>query len=295
MNDVPSTIDLEHLRQWTGRTEERDSRVEATPIALYNATLDYDRPFPKDGDAIPPMCYRQLFPPLARQSLIKQDGHIQLGEFFPPVPLPRRMNGGSRLQFLKPLHVGEKVHRVNSIGEITFKEGRSGPMIFVRFKAEIFGEDGLAVIDDQDVIYREAADPGKPKPKPAAPKEPPKAPGKAVWRRTITPHPTLLFRYSAIIFNAHRIHYDYPYVTQEEGYPGLIVQGPLTAVLLVDLFQRQQPDKTVTRYNYRANAPLFADHDFSVCGEPAADGMSAKIWSENHLGEPTMVGQVEAN
>ncbi len=293
MNDVPSNIDLDQLRQWTGKSEERESRVEATPIALYYATMDYEKPFPKDGDAIPPICYRQLFPPMARQSLIKEDGHIQLGEFFPPVPLPRRMNGGSRLSFLKPLHVGEKVRRVNTVGDVNYKEGSTGPLVFVKFVSEIFGEDGLAVIDDQDIIYREAADPKKKSDKPAKPKKAPQAPGEAVWRRTITPTPTLLFRYSALIFNAHRIHYDYPYVTQVEGYPGLIFHGPLTAVMLLDLFEREQPDKTVKQFNYRADAPLFADNPFDVCGEPSSNGNSAKVWTENHKGAPTMTGTVE--
>ncbi|MEL0107083.1 MAG: MaoC family dehydratase N-terminal domain-containing protein [Rhodospirillaceae bacterium] len=293
MSDTPE-IDIDHLNKWKGKSEERESRVEATPIALFNATLDYEKPFPKDGDVIPPICYRQLFPPLARQSLIKEDGHIQLGDFFPPVPLPRRMNGGSRLSFLKPLHVGEKVRRVNSVGDVTYKEGRSGPLVFVKFISEVFGEDGLAVIDDQDIIYREAADPNKKETKPSKPKEI-KKPGEAVWRRTITPTPTLLFRYSALIFNAHRIHYDYPYVTGVEGYPGLIFHGPLTAVVLLDLFHRENPEKNVTQFNYRADAPLFADNPFDVCGEPSSDGKTAKVWTENHKGNPTMTGTVEAS
>lgn len=293
MNDTPA-IDIEHLSQWTGKSEERESRVEANGIAMYYATFDYEKPFPKEGDAIPPICYRQLFPPLAKQSLIKEDGHIQLGDFFPPVPLPRRMNGGSRLSFKKPLHVGEKVKRVNKVGEISYKEGRSGPLVFVNFISEVHGEDGLAVIDDQDIIYREAADPNKKPAKPSKPKEI-KKPGEAVWKRTITPTPPLLFRYSALIFNAHRIHYDYPYVTGTEGYPGLIVHGPLTAALLLDLYHREQPDKTVTQFNYRADAPLFADNSFDVCGEPSGDGNTAKVWSENHKGMPTMTGTVEAS
>ncbi|MEX2451283.1 MAG: MaoC family dehydratase N-terminal domain-containing protein [Rhodospirillales bacterium] len=294
MNNSTPTIDLEYLRTWLGRTEERSSRVEATPAALYNATFDYERPFPQDGDAIPLLCYRMLFPPLARQSEIKEDGHIQLGDFFPPIPLPRRMNGGSRLSFLKPLCVGEKIRRVHTIDGIDYKEGRSGPLIIVKFKAEIFGEDGLAVIDDQDIIYREAAKPKEHGAKADKPRKLPAPPGNALWRRMIVPHPALLFRYSAMVFNAHRIHYDYPYVTEVEGYPGLVVPGPLTAALLLDLFQRETLAAAVTKFDYRADAPLYANHPFVLCGEPAGAGKPAKVWTENHKGVPTMTGAVEA-
>lgn len=289
MNDIPANIDLDHLRQWTGRTEEREGgEISANSIAMFNATLDYSKPFPRRGNAIPPIAYQLLFPPLAPQSELKDDGHIKLGEFFPPIPLPRRMNGGSRLKFIKPLHIGEKVRRVHTIGDITFKQGSTGPLLFVLFRAEIFGEDGLAVVDDQDIIYREAADASNP-----AKSKAPAAPGQAVWRRTIDPDPMLLFRYSAITFNAHRIHYDLPYVTGVEGYPGLIVQGPLTALLLFDLFERNAPGATAQTFSYRATGPLFSGKTFDVCGEPATAGGPAKLWTIGPKDAPTMSGEIE--
>ena len=274
------TDDLDHLRQWIGRTEETQDLVTAYPLAAMSATLDREDPDPKAGDAVPPGWHWLYFLPIARHSGLGPDGHPARGGFMPPVPLPRRMWAGSRLEFVKPLRVGETIHRVSEICDVTPKQGKSGPLVFVMARHRISGGDGLAIVEEQDIVYREAAAPGAPPPPPKP------APAEAVWQRTIEPDPVLLFRYSALTFNGHRIHYDHKYVTGVEGYPGLIVHGPLIATLLVDLCRRQRPEATLAKFEFRAVSPLFDDRPFTVAGAP--DGESAKVWALNADGALAM-------
>lgn len=258
--------------------ETRTDLVTAAPIAGLSATLDRDDPGPKVGDPLPPLWHWLYFLPASRQSELGPDGHTARGGFLPPVELPRRMWAGSRLEFVKPLRVGDEITRVSTIKDIQEKSGRSGPLVFITVRHEISTDAGLAVVDEHDIVYRGDAKPGDHQPTPLA------APTDQHWERIIHPDEVFLFRYSALIFNGHRIHYDRPYVTEVEGYPGLIVHGPLIATLLMDLVRRSLPNANVAKFAFRAVSPLFDIAPFSVCGKTESDGRTVKLWAKNATG-----------
>ena len=276
--------DSSNLQAWVGRSESVDDVVTATPCAALAATLDHEPVRPAPGTSLPPLWHWLYFLPVHRQSEIGPDGHARRGGFLPPVPLPRRMWAGSQLSFHSPIRVGDAVRRVSTIESVREKSGRTGPLVFVKVRHEVFcnGAASAALTEFHDIVYREAAQPGEPAPPPQA------APASSTWQRTIAPDDVLLFRYSALTFNGHRIHYDRRYVTEVEGYPGLIVHGPLIATLLLDLLRRELPQAQVSRFEFRAVRPTFDLHPFSVCGEPAADRKSVRLWGRDHEGWLTM-------
>ncbi|HEY3643041.1 MAG TPA: MaoC family dehydratase N-terminal domain-containing protein [Xanthobacteraceae bacterium] len=278
------TVDIDHLRTWIGRTEAIEDTVTKLPVAAMSATLDRDDPPPLPGDPLPPLWHWLYFLPLHRQSELGPDGHAKRGGFLPPVPLPRRMWAGGRFEFHRPLRVGEAIRRNSTIAEVSQRHGHTGPLVFVLVRHEIAGEDGLALIEEHDIVYREA-----PAPNEAAPVPRP-APAQAAWRRDIVPDDVLLFRYSALTFNGHRIHYDRRYVTEVEGYPGLIVHGPLIATLLADLLRRNVA-AAMTRFSFRAVRPLFDIAPFAVCGVP--EGEAAKVWAQDAEGFLAMQADAE--
>ena len=268
------------LSAWIGKTETVTDSVTATPYAALSATLDRAPERPPVGTPLPPLWHWLYFLPLYRQSEVGPDGHAKRGGFLPPVALPRRMWAGSQLEFNRPPCVGDRISRVSTIAEVAEKSGRTGPLVFVKVRHEIRAneEPSPAIVEFHDIVYREAA-----KPDDAAP--PPKAaPSENPWQRRWVPDDVLLFRYSALTLNGHRIHYDRKYVTEVEGYPGLIVHGPLIATLLLDLLRSERPNAVVQRYEFRAVRPLFDIHPFDVCGEPAADGKSVRLWAKDHEG-----------
>ena len=266
-----TSLALDELRGWIGRSETAADVVTATPARALAATLDLPRTF-DEGDALPPPWHWQYFLAMSPMAEVGTDGHPKRGGFLPPVPLPRRMWAGSRMDFHRPLRVGDAVTRVSSIVDVALKEGRSGTLVFVKVRHEITGPKGLAVVDEHDIVYRDLPEPDDPAPAPRS------AAVHSAWRREIRPDPVLLFRYSALTYNSHRIHYDHPYVTTVEGYPGLLVHGPLLATLLLDLLLREQPRANVTRFEFRAVRPVFDVTPFFVCGQPAADGRNAQLW-----------------
>jgi 3-methylfumaryl-CoA hydratase len=269
---------LDHLREWRGRTESRSDEVTAAPIAALSATLDRNDSFPRAGDPLPPLWHWLYFLPISRQSELGDDGHAKRGGFLPPVPLPRRMFAGDRAQFHRPLRVGETISRLSRIVEVTHKQGRSGPLVFVVVRHEISDREGVAVIEEHDIVYRESPKANDSAPAPKMP------PADAAWIRQIRPDETLLFRYSALTFNGHRIHYDRRYATEVEGYPGLVVHGPLIATLLLDLLRRNVADANVATLSFRAVRPLFDTAPFSVCGKVAPDGKTAQLWAKDSEG-----------
>jgi len=268
------------LSSWIGKTETVTDTVTATPYAALSATLDRAPERPPVGTPLPPLWHWLYFLPLYRQSEVGPDGHAKRGGFLPPVPLPRRMWAGSQFEFNRPPCVGDRITRVSTIADITEKSGRTGPLVFVKVRHEIRANDDSspAIVEFHDIVYREAAkaDDAAPPPK-AAPTENP-------WQRHWVPDDVLLFRYSALTFNGHRIHYDRKYVTEVEGYPGLIVHGPLIATLLLDLLRSELPNAVVRRYEFRAVRPLFDINPFDVCGQPSADGKSVRLWAKDHEG-----------
>ncbi len=272
-----ATTDL-NLQDWVGRSESASDTIAATPCAAMAATLDQPAERPATGTALPPLWHWLYFLPLHRQSDIGPDGHARRGGLMPPVSLPRRMWAGSQFTFHSPIRVGDLVRRVSTIESVDEKSGRTGPLVFVKVRHEVFcNESGDAALTEfHDIVYREPAAPGEAAPPPKA------APASAAWERVIVPDDVLLFRYSALTFNGHRIHYDRRYVTEVEGYPGLIVHGPLIATLLMDLLRRERPETKVSRFEFRAIRPTFDLHPFSVHGEPARDGKSVRLWARDH-------------
>ena len=204
----------------------------------------------------------------------------------PPVELPRRMWAGSRIEYHQPLRVGQRVRKTSTVSDVSMKEGTSGQLVFVVVRHDYEGPAGLALVEEQDLVYRDDPAPGAP-----APAQKP-APTEAGWRRTIDPDPVLLFRYSALTFNSHRIHYDLPYAKEVEGYLGLIVHGPLTATLMLDLFLIERPEARITGYRYRAMSPLICGNAFDVAGAPSEDTNTAELWAQNGAGGLAMKGTV---
>jgi 3-methylfumaryl-CoA hydratase len=274
--------DYDGLQDWVGRTEESSALVTAYQADALSATLDRDDPPLKEGDAIPPGWHLFYIREVVKLRDTARDGHPKRGDFLPPIDLPRRMWAGTQATYHQPIRVGETIRRVSTIESVTPKTGKTGQLVFLKVKHDISGEDGLATSEIQDVVYREEAKPG------AAAPEPPPAPAMAVWHRDIHPTPVLLFRYSALTMNSHRIHYDRTYVTEVEKYPGLLVHGPLTFTLLLDLFRREMPDTTLKTFAVRAVSPLYDIHDFCVEGAPNLDGTSATLWALNHDGRLAM-------
>ncbi len=274
------STDLEPLRAWTGRSEARVETVTAAPQAAMIATLDRDDPPPQEGTEVPPLWHWLYFTPVTRASEIGPDGHAKRGGFLPPVPLPRRMWAGGRLSFSDPLRVGDIAARTSRIADVNVKTGRSGSLVFVCVNHAITTARGTALTEEHDIVYREPPQPGAPTPAPQA------APAGEDFAREIVPDPVLLFRYSALTFNGHRIHYDRTYVTEVEGYPGLIVHGPLIATLLLDLLRRNLPQARVQAFSFRAVRPLFDIHRFTVCGreERVEDGRRFALWARDHEG-----------
>lgn len=266
-----------NLHDWVGRTETRSDLVAPGPIAALAATLDGDELDPLPGSDAPALAHWLFFQPLARQRDLDADGHPRRGGFLPPVPLPRRMWAGGRLAFHHPLRVGDEVTRESRIIAVESKSGRSGPLAFVTVRHAISNARGVAISEEQDIVYRPAPVAGSALP-PA-----PAAPGEAAFCREVTPGPTLLFRYSALTFNAHRIHYDREYATGVEGYPGLVVHGPLIATLLVDLLHRQGPRGRLTHFAFTAVRPLFDTRPFRVCARED-DGPTTMLWAEDAEG-----------
>jgi 3-methylfumaryl-CoA hydratase len=267
------------LTGWIGRTETRADTVTAAPLVALSALLDREDPRPRTGDAAPPLAHWLYFLPAYRQSEAGPDGHAINGSFLPPVDLPRRMWAGSRLEFRRPLAVGTEVTRTSRIADIVEKEGRSGRLVFVTVRHEVSDAGGLVLSDEHDIAYRgESSLAAKPVP----------APHGETWRREIHPDPVLLFRYSAVTFNSHRIHYDQPYATRVEGYPGLVVHGPLTATLLVDLLRRSAPRVDLKAFAFRAVRPLYDTASFQTCGVPDEANRSARLWTRDAEGAVTM-------
>ena len=268
------------LASWVGRRERRVDLVNPSHLAAWNATLDRDDPFPHEGDPAPPGFHWALFPPLARQSELGPDGHPRRGGFLPPVPLPRRMWAGSRIRFHRSMRVGERVQQTSAVEKVEEKSGRAGPLVFVTVRHTVSGMDGPALEEEQDLVYRAAPKPGAA----AAPAASEPAP-QGAWRRRIVPDDVLLFRYSALTFNGHRIHYDRRYATAEEGYAGLVVHGPLIATLLLDLLRRELPAATVERFRFKGLRPTLDTSPFTVEGGPGDDARHVRLWSTDNLGQ----------
>lgn len=262
---------MDDLAGWIGRTQTQEDEITRPALRRIAALLDMDAPGFVTGTPIPPHWYAMFFPEIARQSHLGADGHPRRGDFLPPVPLPRRMFAGRRVQFVGALRVGDVATKASEILAVTPKSGRSGAMVFVTIRHTISVGAAVALIEEQDVVYREAALPG------AIAPPPPQAPA-AAWSETVTPTTPLLFRYSSVTWNTHRIHYDADYVRSVENYPDLVMNGGLTALLLIEgAIKRLGPPKGLEIRNV---SPLFVNQTVTLAGAAPADGAAA-IWAAN--------------
>ena len=273
-------LDLDHLRQWIGRSTEESDIVTAQLVKGLRATLFQDVGEPKAGDAAPFTVHWCLAPAVFPMSMLGGDGHPTRGGFLPPVPLPRRMWAGGELEFIDALRVGDEPKRVSRISDVTVKSGSTGTLCFVAVEHVVTTPRGVAIRERQDIVYRDMGGAS------AAPKAPPPPPV-AKHRETHTADPVLLFRYSALTFNGHRIHYDRDYVTKVEGYPGLIFHGPMQAAFIVELAAKLRGGTPPKKLSYRGVQPLF-EGEFSVNAND--NGASMELWTANSERQPTMKG-----
>ena len=257
---------------WIGRSEEAHDQLSRNLVKRIAAT--FGEATPAHGEALPPLWHWAFFQEPVAENGLGEDGHPARGGFLPPADNRNRMWAGGRIEFIQPLRVGGEASRISTIKHIEEKHGRTGALLFVTVQHDYLQDGQLAIREEQDIVYREPTPPklagGEPMPT-------------GIWQESITPSPTLLFRYSAVTFNGHRIHYDWPYATDTEGYPGLVVHGPLMATLSLRAFCRANPQAQVRRFAYRGVRPLIAPHPFVVRGRVVAAG-KAELWVGNSEG-----------
>lgn len=260
------------LSAWVGRSETRHDRISHNLVKRIAATLS--EPAPGPGDALPLLWHWAFFQDTVDAAGLGSDGHPARGGFLPPADNRNRMWAGSRLEFLAPLRVEAEVSRRSTVLDVQAKHGRTGSLLFVTVRHEYVQQGRNVLVEEQDIVYREPS--------------PPKLGGteaapEAAWQQSVEPDATLLFRYSAVTFNGHRIHYDWPYATEAEGYPGLVVHGPLIATLSLRAFQQANPTARVRRFEFRGLRPLIAPHAFEVGGRRLGDG-KAQVWATAEAG-----------
>lgn len=265
---------------WVGKSETRTDPMGPWPAQAFCRTLELARPEPGEGDTLPPFWHWMYFLDARPRGELGPDGHPAVGGFIPRVAQPRRMWAAGRLTVQGALPLGQPATRVSTIADVAEKTGRAGAMTFVTIRHEVFGSGGPAVTEEQDIVYREDPDPDAPK---HAPK---RAPTDETHARKWSCDSTVLFRYSALTFNGHKIHYDLHHATEVEGYPGLVVHGPLVAKLLLELAQEIGP---VTEFSYRLTAPVFADEPFTACAKENATGLT--LWARGSDGRQLIEGR----
>ncbi len=277
-------LDADHLGQWIGNRETTGETISVEPLQRMRAMLDYTPKTMSDGELVPPLWHWAYFLNPARASELGRDGHAAQGNFLPPVPLPRRMWAGCQFKFSASLRVGELARRESTVRDVKLKQGRTGILCFVEVEHAILVGDELKLTEIHNIVYRDTKQPGEDKARPL------EAPGDAQWTREVKPDSTLLFRYSALTFNGHRIHYDLDFCRHQEGYPGLVFHGPLTATLLIEMLRQQNPGKSLESCDYRAYSPLFDDASFTLNGK--MDGTDAILWAANPQGRLAMEATV---
>jgi 3-methylfumaryl-CoA hydratase len=284
-----TTLDLDDLKQYIGRTQTAADVLHPGPANLLRLALGRPEPALKDGDPLPPAWLALYFLPHYGPAELRPDGSPRDAGVVPPMPMPRRMFAGERVRFHRPLRFGAPVRRETTLTDVSLKSGGTGTLVFATVVNRVFGPDGLALEDERRTVFREEVKAGQGN---QAPRRDP-APTDVPWRRRITPDPVLLFRYSALTFNSHRIHYDLRWATETEGYPGLVVHGPLTTTLLIDFARDSNPGRALTAYTTQARAPLFDTAAFELRGRPTPDGRGAELWAVTPEGTIAMSAEVE--
>ncbi|MBS0449992.1 MAG: acyl-CoA dehydrogenase [Proteobacteria bacterium] len=269
---APPAIDLGYLREWIGREQSSEQVIDPFPARALTGLLDRTAG-PGEGDALLLPWHWLYFLDAPARSQIGADGHPQRGGFLPPVPLPRRMWAAGRMQAHAPLVIGRKARKVSTVRNIDLKDGKTGPLVFVTVAHELSQDDRTCLVEEQNIVYREALT----APAPSPPGE--SAPEMGEWDRELIPDSALLFRFSALTYNGHRIHYDRDYAMQVEFYPALVVHGPLLATLLLDLVQRERPHASLASFSFRALRPAFVGAPLRICGASTATG--AELWTRD--------------
>ena len=265
-----SAIDITYLQAWVGKQETLYDDISLFPARALAAALD-NEVLPEKWDLLPPFWEWLYFLPTPKASATGEDGHPVKGGFLPPVPLPRRMWAAGEAEYIKPVKIGAIAKRVSTIESVDLKEGSTGTLVFVAVKHDIFQDNMLCISQIQNIVYREPPAANAPVPPVKKP------PAEALWSKTITPDPILLFRYSALTFNGHRIHYDRSYAVQEELYPALVVHGPLLVTLLMELARAELPKERVSYIKFRAIRPTFDTSPFQV--QAKQEGRTLQLWS----------------
>ncbi len=274
---------LESFKRYIGKSETATDVVTASALVKFAATLGLENPPMAKGDPIPPGWYGGFFPASHRPTQMRTDGQASGGGIVPPIPLPRRRIGGTRVTFHEPLRVGDDITRVTEIADIQVDDGPNGAMVTVVERNSISNSRGLAVVEERDmVMLSETRAEG-------TSKTPPPVPAQATWRQVVEPNPPLLFRFSAIRFNCHRIHYDRDYVTKVEKLPGLVVQSSLTSQLMIEMCRKELPTRRLTSFGFQSVRQIYDTGSFTIAGTPAANGAEATLWALNADGQLAMI------
>ena len=282
-------LNIDERKTHIGRRVVATDVITDTPANLLRLTFDRPEPEFKTGDVLPPGWHILYFLPRFRPGQLGPDGAALDTGVVPKMPLPRRMFAGEHQRFHRPLRIGEAVRRETELADISVKNGGTGTLVFATVLSRVFGADGLAVEEERRTVFREEIQSGE---KNQAPRRDP-APAEVPWRKKITTDPILLFRFSALTFNSHRIHYDRPWAMDVEGYPGLVVHGPLTTTLLIDFARDSAGGRAIRGYSTQARAPLFDTAPFELRGRPKADGKGAELWAVTPEGTIAMSAEVE--
>ncbi len=279
-----STVDIEYLRSWIGTEKVIADDLGLFPARALASVLDHDV-LPDTGDALPPSWHWMYFLDTPSSSSTGADGHPKKGGFLPPVPLPRRMWAAGTLQIDRPLVLGCPGHRKSIIRSIELKEGKTGALVVITIEHALYQNDHLCILETQNLIYRDM--PNDPT---LLPRGDP-APTDVDWVKTVVPDSVLLFRFSALTYNGHRIHYDRDYAVKEEFYPALVVHGPLLATLLLDMVGVQVAHRRVEKFRFRAIRPIFDCAPFKVCGNHRGEQLN--LWAVDHDGFIAMTASAD--
>lgn len=277
------TEQLERFKQDIGKRETATDVVTASVMLRFAATLGLAEAPAKSGDVVPPGWHGGFFPPSYRPDRMREDGQEAGGGLVPNIPLPRRRIGGTRMTFHEPLRVGDEIERVSEIADVWIDAGQGGAMATVVERSSISSSRGLAVVEERDRVFlsEERAE--------SAPKAVPETPAEPRWQQVIEPQAALLFRFSAIRFNSHRIHYDRDYVTKVEKLPGLVVQTSLISQLLIEMCRRELPDATLASFEFTTVRPTCDTGPFTIAGKP--NGKAATLWSLDPGGQLAMTAK----
>jgi 3-methylfumaryl-CoA hydratase len=283
-----AALNLDDLKRAIGNKETATDVVTAAQANLLRLTFARPEPEFKNGDVLPVGWHVIYFTPRYGPAELRPDGTPAASSLLPDMPLPRRMFAGQSFRFHRPLRIGQALKQENELTDISLKTGATGTLVFTTVVSRIYGPDGLALEDERKIVYREEVKAGEKNP--VTRREP--VPSDTPWRRTITADPILLFRFSALTFNSHKIHYDRQWATQTEGYPALVVHGPLTQTLLIDFARDHLGGRAITSFTTQARAPLFEGAPFELRGRPSTDG--AELWAVTPEGTVAMSAQVTA-